>query len=411
MSGTVYQNQMTSAIGITGQKTYWNPKLAEAFLTRNTFFTLIDNAGMGRHPVYNHKFYWGEYDDGVTSVTTTSAGGATQITEESGGTGYKSIVKGDILYDPTNGYHLYVSATPSSTAISVTLVDASSGAATDIDAAITNGTHNATGMTYYKIGKMIEDGSIIADTDLDDISYYRDIESCYNYTQILEDWVKISRQAAAEEWEFKGITRREHARAVKLAHHIDEWEKTFWWGVRVADGDSTNGRWGTRGFFNFQSINSTTSAMSGFDFDNFMTFCREKVMLYNDKEELDGFVNPWMLQKVAEWAENTAHINFDGQGQKDKFGIRVHELTTPQCVIRLRQNRALRDVYTTKAVMAVVDLDKVGIRYLAGNGNNWNTSIEYDVQPAHANFFLDKIYSDLGLEIHNANHHSYLLLS
>lgn len=392
----------------TGDIIVWNPKLADTYLKRNTFFSLVGNLGMGRHPTANQKFNWGEYTDSVTSFTTDSGGGTGTL--EDAGTGWKSLIKDDVLYCPEVDTYAHVDTTPSTSSISANLIDVTSGAATDIAANLTSADY-AAGLVYYKIGSMKEDGSFVTDSNLDSIAFAKDIDNSYNYCQTFEDWVKISKGAAANEWHFSGMTRYEHQRAVKMQKHINDIERTMWKGVQVVDGDSTHGRYGTRGFFNFQSIQSETGTMAGFDWNDFISFTQLKVMAENEKEELNAFVNPYMLTQVAEWAEATAHITFDGNGKEDRFGIRVYELVSPHVVLKLRRNRALKDLYPSKAVMACIDLDRTGLRHHAGNGFNYNTTMETRVEPKRANFYLDKIYSELGFELHNAGNHSYLLLS
>ena len=405
--GTVQDMATSKTVTAAIQKLFWNPKLADTFLTRNTFFSLVDKVGMGRHETFNHKYNWGEYTDAGVKITTTT-GDANKIVDS--GTDYKSVIKNDVLYCETLDTHLLVESTPSDTSITCGKMTVSAGAATELGAVLAAADYGAD-VIYYKIGVMQEDGSLVLDSELDAISYFKEADDKSNYTQIQEDYIKISKQAAAEKWQFSGMTRREHMRAVKMAKHIDKIEKTMWHGVSVADTNSTNGRYGSRGFFNFQSIQTQTGTMAAFDHDNFLTFCRAKVMASNEKEELDAFVNPYMLQMITRWVKDTAFLTFDAQGKTDKFGIRVFELVSPQVVLKLRQNRSLKDIYPSKAVMAVIDLSKVGMRYLAGSGENYNTSIEYDVQPTRANFFLDKIYSDIGLELHNAENHSSLVLT
>ena len=407
MANNVQDMAATNLVTAAIQKLYWNPVLADTFLTRNTLFSLVDKVGMGRHETFNHKFNWGEYTDESTKITTTT-GDANKIVDSS--TDYKSVIINDVLYCPTVGTYLLVEATPSTTSITCGKMTVVAGAATALGAVLAAGDYVA-GLIYYKIGVMQQDGSLVLDSELDAISFWKEADEKSNYTQIFEDYVKISKQSAAEKWQFTGLTRREHMRAVKMAKHVDKIEKTMWWGVNVADAGSTNGRFGSRGFFNYQGIQSQTGTKAAFDFNDFLTFCRAQVMANNEKDTLDAFVNPWMLQQVADWAQNTAYLTLDGNGKEDAFGIRVFELVTPQVVLKLRQNRSLKDVYPNQACMAVIDLDKVGMRYLAGNGENYNTSMEYDVQPTRANFFLDKIYSDIGMELHNSENHSWLLLS
>lgn len=392
----------------TGNVVVWNDQLADTFLTRNTFFSLVDKAGMGRHPSANQKFNWGEYTDEVTSLTT-KAGDDTDHIEDSG-SDWKELIIDDVLYCPETGTYLRVEETPSDDDIKVGLIDVSSGEATDVDASIAASDY-AEGLIYYKIGSMKEDGSFVTDGELDSISFAKDVDNAYNYCQTFEDFVKISKGAAANEWEFSGMSRHEHMRAVKTAKHIDKIEKTMWFGAQVVDGDSNHGRYGTRGFFNFQGVESETGTMAGFDYKDFISFTQSKVMKNNEKEEMDAFVNPYMLTQIADWVEDTAHLNFDAKGLTDQFGIKVFNLLTPHCLIKVHRNRALKEVYPSKAVMAIVDLQKTGLRYHAGNGFNYNTTIETHVEPKRANFYLDKIYSELGFELHNDENHSSLILS
>ncbi len=383
------------------QRLDWNPKLADTFLKRNSYFTLVDKAGLGRHPCINHKFSWGEYSDAGISLTITG-GSADTLTCSAGDA--DRITVDDILYCPTTGTWVYVNAQPTDGATTVNVNRISDDG--NSLAGTLSASEYASGLVYYKIGTFIENAK---SNNLADLGYYKKIDDQYNYIQIFTDWVKIGKTVASEEWQFKGITRQEHLRAVQLAHHIDKIEKNMWMGVRNIISSGT-GRYSSRGFFNF-GVQSQTGAMAAFDFNDFLTFCREKVMAKNEKEELDAFVNPYMMQKVAEWASNTAYLQFDGQGKNDQFGLRIFTLVTPQVTLRLRHNRALKELYPNKAIMAVVDISKIGLRYLSANGENNNTHILYNVGPQYDDYYLDKIQSFIGNEVHNAENHSYLLLS
>ena len=383
------------------QRLDWNPALADTFLKRNSYFTLVDKAGMGRHPCINHKFEWGEYSDAGISLTITG-GSADTLTCTAGDA--DRITIDDVLYCPTTDTWVYVNAQHADQATTVTVDEISD------DGNVLTGQLSAaeyvSGLVYYKIGTFIENAK--ANT-LANLGYYKKIDNEYNYIQIQTDWVKIGKTVASEEWVFSGTTRREHLRSVQMAHHIDKIEKTMWKGVRNIISSST-GRYSSRGFFNF-GVQSETGAKGAFDYKNFMDFCRSKVMLKNEKEELDAFVNPWMMQKVAEWAEATADLTFNANGEEDQFGLRIFRLVTPQVTLKLRHNRALKELFGDNAIMACVDISKIGLRYLAANGENNNTHIDYDVGPTYDDYYLDKIQSMIGVEMHNAEDHSYLLLS
>lgn len=383
------------------QRLDWDPTLADTFLKRNSFFSLIEKMGMGRHPTINHKHEWGEYSDAGVKLTIT--GGSADTLACAAGDADR-ISKDDILYCPTTNTNVYVNAQHADQAIAVT-VDEISDDGNSLSGQLSADEY-ASGLVYYKTGTFIENAKA---NKLSELGYYKKIDNAYNYIQIFTDWVKIGKTVAAEEWQFQGMTRREHLRSVQMAHHVDKLEKTSWKGIRNIISSGT-GRYSTRGFFNY-GVQSKTGAYGAFDYNDFMDYCREKVMLNNEKDELDAFVNPRMMQKAAEWAKDTAEITFNGEGETDQFGLRIFRLVTPQVTLKLRHNRGLKDLYPSKAIMATVDLTKCGFVYLAGNGENNNTHMDYDVGPQYDDYYLDKIQTMLCFVLQNAENHSYLELS
>jgi hypothetical protein len=392
------QNGMTAVnINENVQRLDWNPQLADIFLNRNTFFSLVDKVNP-RSKTDNRKFSWGEYDEDPISVEP-SDGTTTAITVTEAEA--KKLLKDDVLYCEELDEYLLVDATPTasgSTDVSVSKVlDDGTGTET-----LTADRYN--NKTLSRVYNMKENASY--ETNLDKITFFEQVQDQHNYVGIMEDFVKIGKTVAHEKWNFTNYTRRQHLRLVKLQNHIDKIEKMAWVGKQFVN-SSGNGRQFSKGFKNFSGIQTLSGSVSNFTYNNFVDdFCRGKVIAKNDKEVLDAFVNPYMLSFLSAMAEDSSFMTFDKDGKKDRYGLNFHYLDTPHVTLRLRKNRALKELYA-RPVMAVIDIPKLSFRYL----NDQNTYMEYDVQPTWGNFYMDKIYSMIGLELHNANQHSWLELS
>ncbi|TRZ53463.1 MAG: hypothetical protein D4S01_01315, partial [Dehalococcoidia bacterium] len=117
----------------------WNPKLADTFLEGNTFYSLIEHLGMGRHATKNPTYHWGEYEETIATVTPTDTT-TTTITGVATGCG---LIKDDVLYCPTAASsvdeYVIVTTTPATTATSVSCLRLTSSGTANMNGDVYNG--------------------------------------------------------------------------------------------------------------------------------------------------------------------------------------------------------------------------------------------------------------------------------
>lgn len=380
----------------------WENQLADIFLHRNPFYGLAVNSGMGNHVADTIKFLWGEYDEDTPTVTVTDTVSSTSHIVV-GASEYLFLVADDILVNMENSHYLIVTTTPTSTSV-VCYQIKSDG--TGLELVDTDDEFN--GETFLKIGNSKQIGSFETESVLNAISYFRTVTDQYNYVQMIEHWAKIAESEYNQKWHFTNTTKWQHMQDVMYQHHTDEIERTMWVGrFGVDTAIKTNGQYFTKGFFNFSGLGSQTGSLATAKFSDFVTFMRTKVTLKNEKETFSAFANPMMIQFITKMVEDTTYLTFDGKGVTDQFGIKVHTLVTPFGNLKIRRNRALKEIWGDTAMLSVVDLPRVGLRHL----NNMNTITRKNVAPTRAHFYLAQTYSTVGFQLMNPAMHSYWKLT
>jgi len=380
------------------QKLDWRGELADQFKERNPLYMLSRNIGLGVNKTDNVKFQWGEFNQEMVSITvsnsTSGAAGTGTITLTAADK-FKEVLKDDIFYNAANSAYLIVTERPTSNVVKVGLVGATSIGATTVD---------YTGYVMYRITNMKENGLLESEANLNTLSYYAQVTDEYNYCQNIEHWARITKQLAAQPWQFTGMTRREHQQSVMYQNFVDDIENMMFHGKRSVIASGT--KYGSRGFVNF-GIQTMTGSLSTFNYSNWLTFIRTKVMLENQKKRMTGFCNDYMLQFVQELVDESAFLTLDATGKQDSFGLEIFTLRSPQCTIELRQNRTLDKMYPSQGKLMVMNLNKIGLRHLDG----MNITSEFGVQPARSKNYLDNTYASVGTMLLNAGEHSMLTLS
>lgn len=388
-------------INTNPQVLQWHNELADQFMERDPLYKLTSEIGLGRQVTKNVKFEWGEFNKELVSFTVSDTVSATShiVADVAGASKYLEIVADDVLYDATNDVYLIVTTTPTANEIVCKIVGATSHALITSDDAYNAG-------VFTRICNLKENGLLETEANLNTLSYYAKVTNEYNYCQNIELWNKIDMQLAKQPWNFTNISRLEHNRAVMLQDMIDDIERMMWFGKRSVIATAP-GSYGSRGFVNF-GIQTQTGSLSTFNYSNWLTFIRTKVMLENQQRHMTGFCNDYMLQFVQELVEDSAFLTLDAKGSQDSFGLEVFTLKSPTCNIDLRWCRALDEVYgTTSAVLCVTNMNKIGIRHL----EDLDVTTKTMVQPTRAKFYLDNTYASLGTMLLNAGEHSMLTLT
>jgi len=267
-----------------------------------------------------------------------------------------------------------------------------------------------------KTVKMLYTSKIEGSDDINPV--YNIVDNFYNYVTTFSTDSEISWHKAAQLWRHN-MTQREWQVSKRAIEHARQIEVAYWFGVGYNELRATSGgvnRQATRGFLNFPTINhrwkQNQHPVATFTYLNFVEWCEQWVMQYNQKTELTGWINPcfltWLLKAIKE--DTNHYMNIDSRGRQGEYGLNFHKLITPHCNINLIVNKTLKQYFGQQPFLAVMDMDKISTRFLSSNGVNLSTAVYKDIQPKASKNFVDNIYSVYGLQVENCECHSVLHL-
>jgi len=246
----------------------------------------------------------------------------------------------------------------------------------------------------------------------------RYVENTKNYISVLSDETSISFTKAAEIWR-ANITQRDWQVAKLMKKHAHDLERMYLFGAGFCRVSREENRHMSKGLFEFdinsdifstKGYGSGGSAVEKFTYKAFSHWVMTRVHELNDKEEMTGWCNPAFLQYMIDMLENSSMVkmNLMASGTPNSFGINVKKLVTPHCDINLMTNKCLAERFGHTPVLLVCDMNKITTRYLAGNGENFATKLEKDLQIPTATYHLDRVSSGYGLEVQNCETVSWL---
>lgn len=408
MADTYINNGNYSAWNSSLWNLYWDEYLDDGFLGQNPLFELMVKAGKAEStPTRQVQWsYFKERNRSVTGVDMASAaaGSAANLTIGSGEG--EQIAKGNVLYDSSTGSSYYVVGVSSRTSdiVSVVKIDEDNSGTT---AAITADETN--GHTLYVDGLVIPD----AWGDIANITNYistKQNENSANYCQDFTQYTYLTELAANERRYVQGNKRdEEFNRAVQRMMRQIEISlfrgnggtyNTYSWSGNEGD-SNVDFMKGLDGF----DINSETGTIGSYTWRDFRNFINDQVLDWNDKTVYNAFCNNQFLNQVDEWVEETSEVNWAGNDTSGSaYGWNVRTLKTSLATINLWQNVALRDAFPrTDAVLYVVDLDRLKIRYLAGD-EDFHMKVERDPERRfkdHRRYIVDEISCKLTLQVQN----------
>lgn len=410
MSSKVQAGQTVNIINSNLEVEDWQDHIADIALEDTTFFSLSKKGEGKEEATTNRKFNWPEYreDEPVISVPlgATTASGKLTVPNT---TNLQGLVKDYILVD-ANGNYLRLTDNPVVSGNNLELNLVTLGTADD-DGFMTKETATTTTILDALKGTTLKKLYTSKPESNDDYNpVQRIVDNTHNYVGTFENYTQISMQKAAEIWRGE-VTQREWQTGKEGQAHARDIERAFW--VSEGYNNSTN-RQAMKGFLNFSNVQAKSIAKADFDFMAFIEFCELQVMAYNKKEEITGYCNPSFLTAFSNLMLNANakfNLTYDAIGSKDPFGLNVKTIVTPHVTINLRTSAFLKGHFGQTPVLACIDMDKTRVRYQSANGVNLNTKLTKGVQPNNANYFLDKIYSVLGLQLENAECHSFLKIT
>jgi len=411
---TVSQYGYDSAVLVPGESAFTNMNtncqkrdydkfLADLFKETHPMFSLITKAGGGVHPTDSMTFWWGEFEAQAikSTVTSLSAAGALVLTADTTNGLHNGILIDDVLYNTNTGQYLLVTAKADATHMTVSQI-------TPVTGVLVSGSGitaiTATDNVVVKVGTARDAGSIQDFADRTKFfSYFREVMDMNNTCTIYDQFIEIQEEVANSPWEFSGLTKRDHQREFGILEHADFIAKNLYMGTPIVSSTKNAGK----GFFNFTGIQTQEGQESTFSASKWDTFVRTKVMAKNRNKKMTAFVNGQALSYVTWMVKQDAMgVYWANQQKENDYGIVTSTLNTNHCQIELVHDWMLDDLFPSSSIFAIMDLNKVAIRYL---NNSW-MKVKKDVQLESDHILRDQIYSVFGLQLKNSGCHSKLEL-
>lgn len=391
---------------------YWGDDFADLADDVAEFYALsVKNSG-GSIGTPNREFNWPAYDEDSPLIDLPSdATVATNKITLPKTANLFGLVKDSVICDK-NGEYYRVTANPAevgnnyeiSLAHISNTTDEKGYSNTEEDASSTL-LQNARGgkLHYLYINK--ESGS------KDQNIVHRILEDSQNVMSVFEDYAEVDRTRGAEKTRI-GMNLLDFNTGKQAMKHARDIERSIW----KSKGFNAVNRQSTKGFLNWNMIQRLEMTKDQLTLIKLIKFAEDQVMKKNRKPEIDGYCNSKFKTFIAEMAlgnKTGISIFYDSTVQKDEFGFSFNTLNLEHVTIRLRNNVALKEMYedSGSGILCCIDMDKVAIRHLEGNGLDWNTQIEYNTQQKAHNVIQNKIYTiGGGLQLESPQCHSVLLV-
>lgn len=333
---------------------------------------------IGSKPAKNAKFEWYEdelqprFDKLGAAITSTSA---TSMTV----TNYKRFRKGDLV-KIANKETVRVTATPSSTTVSITRGVGDEAAATA-----------SNGAQLFIMSPAAEEGSTARDL----ASTQR--EGKYNYCQIVKTPFGVTGTQEGTD-QLAGQDFNEERRK-KLIEHKRDIEHMLLFGVRDKyDGDTHPIRMsGGITYFVTTNVKDMGGDMTEPEWEDFLRICfrygsKEKLVLCSPKAitAINGFARGRLITKSDESTYGVTMTQYQNAGRK--VMLVEHQLLT---------NDDLSDFTGVAGYCIVVDVKGLTLRYMRGTMVGYSQNI----QANDADERKDQYLSELGLELDQERDH------
>lgn len=221
-----------------------------------------------------------------------------------------------------------------------------------------------------------------------------------NYTQTFREPVSLTETEAATDLYPEGgdmKTKRE----IALQVHKRKIERAFLFGEPKEDTStySTPVRaTGGLAYFITSNVTNAGGALTETEFEDWVASAFKK------GERKMGFLSPLVSSAVSYWAKNKLQM-----APKDKvYGIAISEYVSPHGSLKFTTEKMLADNSTWNGYSFIVDLDKIGYRYLAGNGINRDTKLRPNRQAAGDDMIAEEYLTECGLFLANEDFHAVL---
>lgn len=228
-----------------------------------------------------------------------------------------------------------------------------------------------------------------------------------NYCQIFRDKVELTEtdrstdnQVSPHDWD--------RARNRVGKDHALDIEHALWFGKPSKDTSGTHPRRTTGGYFHFATANKT--AVGGTLSESTFWSSLRPVFEFGSEVKA-GFAAPLVVDVL----NNFPRAKFSGDGQaRTIYGVRVYQFVSPHGTINLVTNWLFKSLDAAGAsnyagTLAIVDLDALAYRYLAGGpGGSRDTKVLKNRQAPDADSYAEEYLTECGLEFGLAKRHGQL---
>ena len=393
-------------------KPAWKDVINDTYMSRAPMVSLL--TAMGSHEkIDRDKWNWATYKEKLEYVTVeTNAGGVGAIITVSA-TDVEKIAKYQVLRNSRNGQYYYVTTTVRSDNITAATFTASqlNNSSETIMKAIST-TDCITGDTLYILNKVAPEKW--ADiTNVANYTTFKTEDTDYNYVEMMFDLLELSDlEANSGKWVSGSERSRNMGRAQQRLWQA--FETKCFTGVRaknqktIAD-DTYTGFMG--GIDAFSGLNTETDILSGYTWANFKDWIKSEMQVWQDKPRLMAYCNNNMFYKITQWVANNSDPTFSAAGYDDTFGYQVQTIKTPGPTLECVNNRALFEAFGNSAVMYIVDMDLLSIKYFGGNEDSFGFEVLTNCQLKGNNNLVDKLSFWPTLEVLNPERMGKLLLT
>lgn len=327
-------------------------KIALLDPNESPFVTILKMAKKNIRKVHNPKFDW--LEDDLLGYYTYSNGGATNsattVAVDDG-----SIMRvGDILFVPTTGEYMRVTAVSANSLTVARGYGGSSPAAVADDAIILN------------IGPAMEEGST-----------NRGAKSTqtitkHNFTQIFRTPVEITSTLAASK--LYGGKDASYQRRKALIEHKRDIANAMYFGRMHEDATGAKVRRTMGGIFGFMADSDShafSEAGTKLTYANFDSYVARKAFAHGSSDKL-MICGGNMATVVNSWAEKKLVT----QVGKDKtYGVNISNLVTTYGNLNVMYDSALDKAGMTDRAL-ILDMDNIAYAYLDGRDTKLNTNIQ-----------------------------------
>lgn len=221
-----------------------------------------------------------------------------------------------------------------------------------------------------------------------------------NYTQIFREPFAVTGTEDATEL-YAGGNDLTQLRKEHLQLHMKDIERAFFFGEASED---TSGSQPVRTTGGLKSILTTNlkdagGALTEAEFEDWISDMFDKG---GDKKM--GFLSPLVASAVNSWAVGKLQMF-----PKDKtYGISVMSYLSIHGQLDFVVEKMFSENTTWNGYSFGVDMDKLGYRYLGGNGKNRDTKLRKDLQSPGVDGVVEEYLSEVGFQAALENRHGFL---